>query len=135
MRRGRERKKTYVADFLAREYQVDREGARTALFGPEPGMDELHRPQMAEGPKPARGTVGRSWGHGEGDARWAGCDLPFVMYVALTVIYFVTGIYSRSVRREKLEKEWDTDPAREGADRAGADGLHRGRDAAYTTRG
>ena len=47
-----------VADFLAREYQVDREGARTALFGPEPSMDELHRPQMAEGPKPAR-TAGR----------------------------------------------------------------------------
>ncbi len=40
--------------------------------------------------------------------------LAFLMYVALTVIYFVTGIYSRSVRREKLEKEWDTDPAREG---------------------
>jgi hypothetical protein len=41
--------------------------------------------------------------------------LAFVMYVALTIIYFVTGIYSRSVRREKLEKEWDTDPVREGA--------------------
>lgn len=40
--------------------------------------------------------------------------LAFLMYVALTVIYFVTGIYSRSVRREKLEKEWDTDPMREG---------------------
>ncbi len=40
--------------------------------------------------------------------------LAFLMYVGLTVIYFVTGIYSRSVRREKLEKEWDTDPAREG---------------------
>ena len=40
--------------------------------------------------------------------------LAFVMYVALTIIYFVTSIYSRSVRREKLEKEWDTDPAREG---------------------
>lgn len=40
--------------------------------------------------------------------------LAFLMYVALTVIYFITGIYSRSVRREKLEKEWDTDPAREG---------------------
>ena len=40
--------------------------------------------------------------------------LAFVMYVALTVIYFLTSIYSRSVRREKLEKEWDTDPAREG---------------------
>ncbi len=40
--------------------------------------------------------------------------LAFVMYVGLTIIYFVTGVYSRSVRREKLEKEWDTDPAREG---------------------
>jgi hypothetical protein len=40
--------------------------------------------------------------------------LAFVLYVALTIIYFVTSIYSRSVRREKLEKEWDTDPAREG---------------------
>ena len=60
-----DRKKTYVADFLAREYQVDREGARTALFGPEPGMDELHRPQMAEGPKPARtggGPIVGPWG-------------------------------------------------------------------------
>jgi len=61
-----ERKKTYVADFLAREYQVDREGARTALFGAEPGMDELHRPQMAEGPKPlpgaGRGPVAGPWG-------------------------------------------------------------------------
>jgi hypothetical protein len=56
-----ERKKTYVADFLAREYQVDREGARTALFGPEPSMDELQRPQMAEGPKPARSVPG-PWG-------------------------------------------------------------------------
>lgn len=40
--------------------------------------------------------------------------LAFFMYIGLTIIYFVTGIYSRSVRREKLEKEWDTDPAREG---------------------
>jgi hypothetical protein len=40
--------------------------------------------------------------------------LAFILYVALTVIYFLTSIYSRSVRREKLEKEWDTDPAREG---------------------
>lgn len=43
--------------------------------------------------------------------------LAFVMYVALTIIYFVTSIYSRSVRREKLEKAWDTDPAREGLPR------------------
>jgi hypothetical protein len=61
-----DRKKTYVADFLAREYQVDREGARTALFGPEPGMDELQRPEMAAGPKPVqglgRGPVVGPWG-------------------------------------------------------------------------
>ncbi|NJM81857.1 MAG: hypothetical protein HC844_04565 [Tabrizicola sp.] len=56
-----DRKKTYVADFLAREYQVDKEGARKALFGPEPGMDELQRPQMAAGPKPVRDVVG-PWG-------------------------------------------------------------------------
>ncbi len=40
--------------------------------------------------------------------------LAFVMYVMLTIIYFLTSIYSRSVRRERLEKEWDTDPIREG---------------------
>ncbi len=57
-----ERKKTYVADFLAREYQVDREGARTALFGAEPGMDELQRPDMAAGPKPVAGPWGSSGG-------------------------------------------------------------------------
>jgi hypothetical protein len=59
--RWSDRKKTYVADFLAREYQVDREGARVALFGPEPGMDEAQRPQMAAGPKPPRDVVG-PWG-------------------------------------------------------------------------
>ncbi len=41
--------------------------------------------------------------------------LAFFGYIALTIIYFLTSIYSRSVRREKLEKAWDTDPAREGA--------------------
>jgi hypothetical protein len=41
--------------------------------------------------------------------------LAFMMYVALTIIYFVTSVYSRSVRREKLEKAWDSDPAREGS--------------------
>lgn len=57
-----EAKKTHVADFLAREYQVDREGARVALFGPEPGMDDLQRPQMAAGPKPVRPPVAGPWG-------------------------------------------------------------------------
>ena len=40
--------------------------------------------------------------------------LAFFLYLGLTVAYFLTAIYSRSVRCEKLEKEWDTDPAREG---------------------
>jgi hypothetical protein len=44
-----DRKRGYVADFLAREYQTDKAGARTALFGPEPGMDEAERPE----PKPS----------------------------------------------------------------------------------
>ncbi|WP_171212473.1 DUF6638 family protein [Ruegeria sp. HKCCA5426] len=33
-----ETKKAFVADFLAREYQVDKAGARAALFGHEPDM-------------------------------------------------------------------------------------------------
>lgn len=37
--------------------------------------------------------------------------------VLLTVVYLLVSIYSRSVRREKLEKRWDSDPAREGAAR------------------
>jgi hypothetical protein len=48
-------KKEHVADFLAREYQVDREGAREALFGAEPKMDELARPEMRDGPKASGG--------------------------------------------------------------------------------
>ncbi len=35
--------------------------------------------------------------------------------IAMSVVYFLVSVYSRSVRREKLEKEWDGDPAREGA--------------------
>ncbi|WP_099825173.1 DUF6638 family protein [Oceaniglobus indicus] len=34
-----EPRRQYVADFLEREYQVDKAGTRTALFGPEPGME------------------------------------------------------------------------------------------------
>ncbi|WP_112308852.1 DUF6638 family protein [Pseudogemmobacter bohemicus] len=45
-------KRQYVADFLEREYKVDKEGARETLFGPEPKMDELARPEMQAGPKP-----------------------------------------------------------------------------------
>ncbi len=48
-----DRKKQYVVDFLEREYQVDRQGAREALFGPEPSMDVRDRPH----PKPARDMI------------------------------------------------------------------------------
>ncbi len=55
-----DRKRGYVVDFLAREYQVDKQGAREALFGPEPRMDEAARPE----PKPARDMAARvgPWG-------------------------------------------------------------------------
>jgi len=36
-------------------------------------------------------------------------------FAAMTVAYFIIGIYSRSVERERLEKEWDGDPENEGA--------------------
>jgi hypothetical protein len=36
-------------------------------------------------------------------------------FVILTIVYLVVSAYSASVRRERLEHEWDTDPAREGA--------------------
>lgn len=40
-----------------------------------------------------------------------------LMFVVLSVIYFLVSIYSRSVRTEKLEKRWDREqPA--GIDRA-----------------
>ena len=44
-----DRKRQYVADFLAREYLVDKQGAREALFGPEPGMEapEAALPEIA----------------------------------------------------------------------------------------
>jgi hypothetical protein len=59
--------------------------------------------------------------------------LAFVMYVMLTIIYFLTAIYSRSVRREKLEKAWDTDPAREGAPMAERTAFIEGGMKAYET--
>ena len=42
-------------------------------------------------------------------------------FIALSVVYLLVSLYSRSVRREKLEKAWDTDPAREGAATADRD--------------
>lgn len=41
--------------------------------------------------------------------------LAFFGFIGLTVVYFLVGIYARSVRREALEKAWDSDPANEGA--------------------
>ena len=54
-----ERKRSYVADFLEREYKVDEQGVRASLFGAEPGMDAKGRAS----PEPARdlGVVG-PWG-------------------------------------------------------------------------
>lgn len=42
-------------------------------------------------------------------------------FIALSVVYLLVSLYSRSVRREKLEKAWDTDPMREGAAKADRD--------------
>ena len=48
-----DRKRAYVVEFLEREYQVDRQGAREALFGPELPMDARERPH----PRPVREMV------------------------------------------------------------------------------
>ena len=45
-----ETKKAYVADFLAREYQVDKAGARQALFGHEATMEASPPPPPVPGP-------------------------------------------------------------------------------------
>ena len=42
-------KRQWVVDFLDREYKIDKAGARAALFGPEPAMDETPR----SAPQPA----------------------------------------------------------------------------------
>ena len=39
-------------------------------------------------------------------------------FIVLTVIFICVSLYSRSIRRERLEKEWDANPP-EGADAAG----------------
>lgn len=53
-----EAKRDYVAEMLAREYAIDKQGTREALFGPEPDMAEpvpRARPTPAAGPwGPAR---------------------------------------------------------------------------------
>ena len=45
-------KQDYVVDFLLREYQVDKAGARAALFGHEPDMEDVTPPPPP--PRPAR---------------------------------------------------------------------------------
>jgi hypothetical protein len=52
-----DRKRQYVADFLEREYKVDAQGVRQALFGPEPGMDH-----GAANPARDLGSVVGPWG-------------------------------------------------------------------------
>lgn len=37
--------------------------------------------------------------------------------IVLTAVYFLVSVYSRSVRREKLEKEWDASPKGDAAAR------------------
>jgi len=56
-----EGKRQYVADFLARDYVVDKQGAREALFGPEPGMSA----RFASGSEP--GAIIGPWGALKGD--------------------------------------------------------------------
>lgn len=59
-----EQKRAFVADFLEREYQIDKAGARAALFGPEPDMTE-------PAPRPARAATRPAgpWGAAKGGAR------------------------------------------------------------------
>ncbi len=40
---------------------------------------------------------------------WQIMRLMVLGFIVLTVVYLVVSIYSRSVRREKLEKEWDAE--------------------------
>lgn len=50
-----EAKRSYVADLLAREYAIDKQGMRDALFGPEPDMAEPATPAAGPwGPAPRR---------------------------------------------------------------------------------
>jgi len=44
-------------------------------------------------------------------------------FAILTVVYLLVSIYSRSVRREKLEKRWDGEPANEGLPRSERDAF------------
>lgn len=54
-------KKDFVVDFLVQEYQMDKAGARAALFGPEPGMD-IPSPQQKPEPKDDILDIVGPWG-------------------------------------------------------------------------
>ena len=65
-----EAKQAYVADFLAREYQMDKVGTRAALFGPEPDMSAASPRDIidAVGPWGAVRSAG-PWGDRKGGRR------------------------------------------------------------------
>ena len=37
-----------------------------------------------------------------------------LILIGSTIVYVLLSLYSRSVEKERLEKDWDTDPLREG---------------------
>lgn len=55
-----EAKKAFVADYLEREYQIDKAGARARLFGPEPGMAEASAAPLR--PDSPQGDAAGPWG-------------------------------------------------------------------------
>jgi hypothetical protein len=55
-----DRKRQWVVEFLEREYKVDAQGAREALFGAEPSMDSRERP-APRAPRDVGPVVG-PWG-------------------------------------------------------------------------
>lgn len=66
-----EAKRAYVAEFLEREYQIDKAGARARLFGPEPGMEAAELPPPVPPSAPVRGPWDRE---GAGQAKTARRD-------------------------------------------------------------
>ncbi|MDP5308215.1 DUF6638 family protein [Paracoccus spongiarum] len=61
-------KRDYVAEMLAREYAIDKQGTREALFGPEPGMSDTD-------PAPRRQAAG-PWGPARVSLSEAGLPRP-----------------------------------------------------------
>lgn len=57
-----EAKKAYVADFLEAEYQIDKAGAREALFGHEPAMADPRRSGPPPVPRRSRIKAVGPWG-------------------------------------------------------------------------